>query len=214
MSVDVTTVISNLWPLLHATSNADVVSTSDAELTRLISDELRKVSRTYGCFIARDTTSIIFVSGTPIYNAPPDHLSTLHIAYNGKPLTPTTTFELEALDPNYLTTAANGSKGPVQNWYSDKNGPNLIGFYPVPAAADVGLSPEVIYHIMPCGIDEAHTQTIINAPAFFGDYLEIKAMADSYRKESDLQMPEVAKTLDQLAALYEEIMKSLWGMSQ
>jgi len=212
MALNVETLIGDLWPIFHATSGSDVVFTSDAELTDFFADWLKRFAENYGAFVTRDTDSIVFVSGTGIYTTPTLHLDTMQVTY-GKPLNASSTHELECLDDAYQTAAAT-TQAPVSRWYADKNGPNVIGFYPVPALADAGNSPEVIYHGYPCNLDEAHESTAINTPAAVGDYLEFKVIAEAYLKESDFEMPEVGGTCNGIASLYEQIFGAYWGRAQ
>lgn len=213
MSVSILTTIANCWPYLHAVSAADVVFTSDAELTRIIADRLKALAERFGIFVARDTTSITLVAGTALYQTPPDHLDTIHVAINGVPLIASSTRELEAGDDAFQTTQSSATN-PIQFWYEDEVGANTIGFAPVPSALDVGKVIEVIFHTYQCDLDEAHTNVTIDAPLFVGDLLEFTAVAESYQAESDFQMPEVSQAALQLVAVYEQAIGGLWGPSQ
>src|SRR5271168_1244737 len=197
-TLSVETLIAEILPLLHTDTAADCIFTSDAELTEEFQNGLKRLGQEYALFVQRDTTSIVFVSGTSIYSVPADYAAAMHVAYQGKLLIPSSTKELEALDDSWQTTEAT-AQNPVSRWYSDKIGLNNIGFYPTPAAADVGLSPEIIFLAYPCNLDDAHESTAINTPTVVGDLLELQVLAESYRKESDFQLPEVADACTQMA---------------
>ncbi len=213
MSLNITTLIQNLWPFLHASNAADAVFWPDSELTRYFAESLKRLAQRIGIFVARDTTSITFVAGTAIYDAPARHLSTLHVASEGRPLTASSTKELEARDSLFQTRQVAATKH-IRDWYSDKIVTNKIGFTPVPSAALAGLHPEVIFHQFPCNLDSAHTDVAIDAPVVCGDYLEFCVIAEAYGKEGDLQMPEVAQSAKAFADLFEATFKHYWGMSQ
>lgn len=212
--LDVQGLIQNCWPQLHAVGESDAVAWTDAELTRLFADALKRLAQEFGVFIVR-SAEIVLVQGTAVYNAPTRHVSTLHVAIleSGRPLIPSSTKEMEARSGSFQTTQATADT-PIRYWYSDKQGANKIGLVPVPGAADAGTHLEVIYHIYPCNLDAAHTDVDIRAPKFIGDWAESVVMSESYGKESDFQMPESAQSYRQLSQLYEQILSSLWGGAQ
>lgn len=213
MSLNVVTLIGHCWPLLHATSASDAVFFTDGELTRSFAEHLKRLAQNFGVFVIRDVVSVILVQGTPTYNAPPRHLSTLHVAVDDLPLVASSTAELELLSETYRVTEVAVDKS-IRRFYEDKIGVNKIGFQPVPNAALAGEMAEVIFHQFPCSIDEAHTDVVIDAPAVFGDYLEARVIGDAYARESDLQLPEVAQACKQLAALYEAAFSQYWSSAQ
>ncbi len=213
MSLNVQTLISNCWPFLHATSASDAVFFTDAELTRSFADHLKRLAQNFGVFIVRDAVTVSLTQGQAVYDAPPRHLSTLHVAVGGKPLVAGSTAELELLSETYRTTEVVTGKT-IRRFYEDKSGFNQIGFQPVPNAALAGEIAEVIFHRYPCNLDEQHTDVAIDAPKVVGDYLEAKVIGDEYSHESDLQMPEVAQVCKQLAALYEATWSQYFGSSQ
>lgn len=209
MSVSVNTLISNLLGPLHSDSTANLCFWTDAELTRFFDETLKKHARMHGVFVVRDTSSITLVQGTAVYSAPARHLDTLHVALDGAPLIASSSSELEVLDDAYKTT-----QGTPQYWYSDKEGQNKIGFYPVPNLAAAGKHPEIIFHQYQPELDEAHINTTIAVPAPMGDYLEAVVLGECYGKESDARLPETSAAMKQLAKLYERIIEGLYGVAQ
>jgi hypothetical protein len=217
MPLDITVLISHLWPFWHAQSAADAVFISDAEATHYFADWLKRIAETYGVFLTRDTTFITFQSGVQVYTLPPRHLATVHVSLNGKPIGASSTKELEASDDNFQTTLATvpGTRpGPIARYFEDKSGANEIGFYPVPAAGDTGSKPEIIFWQYPCNLDEAHTGVEIDTPAVIGDLLELLVVKEGYQREGDFEQPEVAQAITQLTSVYFQAMKTYYGSAQ
>lgn len=212
--LNVTTLISSLWPPLHATDQSNVVFVTDEELTATIADQLKELARNFGVFVVRDIATAL-VQGTASYPAPVRHVSTLAVSIleTGRPLVASSTKEMENWDRAYESTQA-AAATPVRWWYSDKVGVNRIGIARVPGILDAGQHLEVIYHQYQCDLDPAHTVVDIRAPKFVGDYIEVTALAEMYGKESDFQMPESAQSYKQLGMLYEQIFQSWWGTAQ
>lgn len=214
MPLNVTTLISAIWPFLHASGESDAIVWTDAELTRYFQDHLKRFSQKFGCFVIRDITTITLVNAQATYSLPERHISTLHVSLSNRPLVASARHELERLDVDYITTAETSSKR-TKRWYQDKQSEDTIGFQPVPATSlSAGSVAEVIYHEYPCNLDELHNDTDINTPSVIGDYLEFQVIGEAYSKESDLSMPEVAQSARALAMLYEAQISNLWQTSQ
>ena len=214
MPLNVNTLIANIIRTLHGTSLSDLIFWSDATLTRFLREALMRHSQQIGGFVARDITSVSLVNGTATYSLPANHLDTIHVALGGTTLLPSSTSELELRDDAYQTTAAT-TNSPVTYWYEDKAGANVIGLYPVPASgAGAGSDLEVIFHQDQCGIDEAHTNTSITAPAILGDYLELKVIERAYSEEGDGQQVEVGQAAGQIAGLMEQALQGYFDVAQ
>lgn len=209
MSLNVTTLISNLLGPLHSDTTGNLVFWSDGELTRFFDEEVKAHARKHGVFVVRDTTSITLVQGTAVYDAPARHVDTMHVALDGVPLVASSAGELQLLDDAFKTT-----QGTPQYWYADGEGQNRIGFYPVPNLAAAGKHPELIIHEYPADLDEAHDNTAIPVPACTGDYLEAVVLGEAYGKESDARLPETSAGMKTLAKLYEQLSEHLWGTAQ
>lgn len=207
--INPTTLRTNIYRYLHATSESDAIIATDGELDRVLSDELSDLAMHYGLFVERDSTFITLIAGQAMYALPPRHLSTLHVALASRPLVASSREELEKRDTGYASTAAT-TAAPVRRFYEDKSGFNMIGFHPVPSVASgAGSQVEVVFHRFPCEISDN-----VTAPAFIGDLLEVLTTREVYMKESDLAMPEVAKSLEGLAGIYEAVIKELWQTAQ
>lgn len=218
MSTTVTTIISDLLPMLHTDSMANAIWWTDAEITRWVADFLKRHAEQDGVFVLRHVTSL--VAGQAVYDAPPRHLDTMHVSVFGKPLVSSSTTELEALDDTFRTTPET-TGNLASRWYPDRIGANKIGIYPVPAAAlSDGADLEIIYHGFPCNLDEAHTDTAIDVPAGISDALLLSVLGEAYATESDATMPEVAANLRQVVSmsdptsLVRRIIQSYWGKAQ
>ncbi len=208
MAVDPDDLVANCWPQLHAEGEADAVFIDEAQLKRDLTDALKDMAQRFSVFVVRHTARAL-VQGTLYYNAPPRHLSTLHIAIleTGKPLTPSSTKEREFGSTAYATTQATALK-PIRWWIQDKHAVNTIGIVPVPGATDAGNHLDIIYHEYPCDIEDG-----IETIKTYGDYLEAKMMERAYEADSDFNMPEAAQSYGALAALYESAL-SVRGKAQ
>lgn len=208
MTIPLATLQSGLWPDLHATGESDAVFVTAADLERVISDRLKGLAMDYGIYVVRDIAFITLVAGRAVYDLPPRHLSTIHVAHQGRPLVASARAELERLDVNYQTTPATALKL-VRRWYQDKHGFNRLGFHPVPAVADAGSKVEVIYFRYPCEVDAG-----IDGPLIIGDLLHLLTLGDVYSRESDFSQPETAQSAHAVAQLMTAQFANLWGMAQ
>jgi hypothetical protein len=209
MALNVNNLIANLLPPLHSDTLANLVWWTDGELSRFFDEAVKSHARRHGVFVKRSITAITLVQGTAVYDAPTRHIDTMHVALAGVALIASSTSELELLDDAFKTTQSTPT-----HWYSDREGQNKIGFYPVPDALNAGLLPEIIYHDYPAELDEAHVNTVVPVPTPIGDYLEAQVLRAAYNKESDAALPEVAQNLSELIRLYENVILQLWGESQ
>ena len=212
MSVTPQDLIDNSWAQLHAVSEADAVWWTQNELARYCANELKRLAETYGCFVSRDTTSVVLADTQSIYDAPPRHCSTLHIAVDNRPLRASSTTELERRDRQYQTRAATSST-PVRYFYEDRRGVNKIGFVPVPYAGNVGQTVEVIFHQFVC-LDPADIADPITMPKVYGDMIEMLVVAEAYDREGDAHCPEIAQGYRSIADLIKQASEPIYGVAQ
>lgn len=204
-----TTLRAHIYLYLHGTDASDALIADDVELNRILSDRLSALATEYGIFVNQDESFITLVTGTAMYALPPRHLDTMHVALDDRPLVASSREELYKRDRAYSTTAATVAR-PIRRFYEDKSGFNQVGLHPVPSAvAGNGERLEVIYHYFPCEVTDD-----VKAPAFIGDLLEVQTTRELYMKESDLGMPEVAKSLEGLAGIYTDLIGRYWGKAQ
>lgn len=222
MPLSITPLIGHLWPQLHATSEADVVFISQDTLIRFFTDALKSLAQRFGVFVVRHSTRSL-IQGQLYYDAPPRHLSTLHVAIleTGKPLVASSTKEQELRDGAFETTQATALK-PIRWWIEDKAGVtrisaglagasqiHQIGIVPVPGPADSGNHWDMIYHAYPCSVLDG-----IETTKTVADYLEHCVMAEAWTPESDFSILESAQSYRHLADLYEAVFEHLWGKAQ
>lgn len=209
MPLNVFTLLGSIYQELHATGPSDAIWFTDAELTRLLNDRFRHVCQNTAVNVVRDTASIILATGVSTYALPPDHLSTIAVALDNRPLKPASTFELEHRDPILARQAS--TNNPVTWWYEDKIGVGNIGFYPVPDANVNGHAVEIIFHKLECSLDEAHTVTSVNLPAAFGDWAVYQTASEAYRVESDIRAVDIADAMTGFAELYMSVFREYYS---
>lgn len=198
------TIITRLLPMLHATSEANLVATTRAELLVLIDQSLKRLARLSLIFTKR-TTNQNTANATPTYSLPSDHLASLHISVANQPMIASSSHELETLDEAYQSSA-----GAPAHWYGDGNGLETFGLYPVPTST---AAISKVYQSMPAEITDPSALTV-TMPAVFDDYLQFRALRVTYTKESDIAMPELAAPLDNLLSHYEAAAIQLYGRGQ
>lgn len=209
MVLNVQDLIDHLYAQLHASDEASLVFTDDDEIIRLFGDAIKSFAQRFGAFVLRHTNRSL-VQGQLYYDAPPRHLSTLHVAIleSGRPLVASSTKEQELRATAWATTQATAAK-PIRWWTEDKAGVNQIGIVPLPGVDDSGDHWDMVYHSYPCSVLEG-----IETIHVWGDYLEHVVMASLWEPESDFSIPESAKAYRGLAQLYEAVAGSLWSKAQ
>lgn len=212
MPLNVNAILADIYAELHATGAADAVWWTDAEITRLLNDHIRHLCQNTGVNVTRDTATIVLAAGTATYALPADHLSTIAVYLDGKPLRPASTWELERRDVGL--TATSSSVNPVTWWYSDKIATMRIGFYPVPSTDVDTHTVEIVYHKLICNIDEAHTVVTIALPQMFGDWVEHQVSTDAYAIESDGRAVDIAQVEAGFANLWFDIFGRYYGRAQ
>lgn len=209
MPLVIANLIADTYAFLHAESETDAVFVDDDSLEALYKDRLKRLAQQTAILVERDVTSIALATGTATYALPARHLSTIHVALSNRPLIASSRHDLERRDSAYQTQAATVAS-PVRRWYEDKGGFNRIGFSPVPSAAQGnGLNPEILYHAYPCNLSEE-----IDCPTVVGDVLMFQVVGESYERESDFRMPEVAQIAKALVGFLQPRLENLVGMSQ
>lgn len=210
MPDNVVTRITQLLPKLHSDTRANLVAWTDAQLTRLFDDGLREHATRSGAFVKRNFAFVDLIQSVVLYDLPGDLLSVVRVSLNNVSLVPSTTTELEVLDEAFQFT-----QGVPTNWYTDREGDNRIGVWPVPNLATTGATLDIIYHYYDCSLDEAHVNVAIPTPLITGDLLELRTLAEAYGHESDMAQPEVTQATRQIIKqLYEPGYIKYYGMSQ
>jgi len=191
-----------LLPLLGASTTADLVFWTEAELLQWINEGLKKLGRTVAIFVERRTASVS--GGDPTYTLDARHVASLHVSLGNALLRPANVRELEGLSATWLTDS-----GTPERYLQDHGaGMDEIRLYKSPTAGGTLAIVE----------REAPSDIVITAdlplPDPVSDFLLFFALAEARRKESDGAMPEVAAVCDQVLALYEGTLLEYWGVAQ
>lgn len=206
--IDVTQVIDELLPTLHATSRANLAHWTEAELLEYADDCLKRLSRIACVFVGR-AASTLTVATQATYLLPARHVSTLHISHLATPLRPANRMELEMKDASYQTTQAT-SDAPISHWYQDHLGlltGAKFGVTPVPNVSDEALP--VIYNGYPVQVNSG--QTLVAAPPPFKGYLAMYTLWRAYQKESEIAMNDVAEHCKARCEMYETLFRAYYG---
>jgi len=201
--IDFRDLLADLYPMLGAQSEADLVFWDQAELYRLFDESAKRLAAIAGLFVERDN-SLASAAGTRTYTLPARHVSTIQVTLGAVVLRAATVGELEARDTAWRT----GSGTPTR-WYADGEGLAAIALYKVPTGVAI---LHIIEHEFPTTIAAA-TPTL-SAPSPVGDYFTLRALGEARGRESDGAMPEVAAHCRERARLYEEMFKAYWGAAQ
>jgi hypothetical protein len=203
---DVTDNISEQYARLYASSEADMVISSDDAMIRLYDERLKALARDVGIFV-KVNTSLTLISGQAAYDLPERHIATIRVSLPTGVLYPATTMEIEARDSDFATTS-----GTPTHWYNDKIGMNALRLYPVPNSSGAVIT--VVYYQYAEGLDTDGFNTDIPTPNVMSDLLDYEVLSELYAQESDLQIPESAKQLKELSRLIREVLLSYYGSSQ
>lgn len=203
--MNVTDIIARMVPQLHSDTVNNLTFWSECELITWNDEAVKRLARTTGLFVERDITSITLVLNQLRYTLPTRHVATLFVTLDDKPLIPTSTAQLEALDPNW----ENVEIGTPTRWIEDKELGQLI-IYPPPDPLTLSQAVGVIMLAYPTTLDCPKVNTTVVIPKPLEDYCEIVALGKAYGKDSDLKLPEVSNHAMQRAQLYERIMQKYW----
>jgi hypothetical protein len=190
-----------LYSALNATSAADLLFWTPAELEQYADEAAEALGRAAGVFVERDTATVT-AAGTPHYATPGRHLSTLHVSLAGRSLRPVSVDELEAKDSAWRTAS-----GTISHWARDAAGLGTITLYRVP---DLAAALAVVYHSYP----DVSAGAPIDAPAVLGDYLYFSAIEAARGREGQAAMPEVAQAAGRHAEVYRDLFQRYFGGAQ
>lgn len=200
--IDVSALITAMLPALQAEAVNKLTFWTETELYQWASEALRRLARSAGVFVERDT-SVTVGAGGSTYTLPERHLGVLRISRAGVELEPSTIHELESLSDSWETDA-----GIPDRWAGDGAGLDTIRIYPQWTAG--GALDNVLFR-MPADVTSG--APTVTTPAVVGDYITWRVLAEARRKESDAAMPEMADHFDQLAGLFEDVSRGYYGES-
>lgn len=200
-ALDTTTVIDGILPTLHADSRADLVYWTEGDLITWMDEGLKRLARTCGVFIERDT-SITTSNGTALYPLPERQDATLHVSFGTAGLKPASMLELEMRSASFQTDA-----GTPDHWYEDGQGWN-VGVSPVPTIA---TQLPLIMTCWPPELDAAKRNTFVQGPAPLAGYLAMYAIGKALGEEGEAEMPDVAQHCMARCEMYEQIFQRYYG---
>lgn len=201
IGIDSDDVIDEALPTLHAATRGDLVFWDVTELIEWLDEGLKRLAAGTAFFVSRATASTVI--GQAGYDAPPQHLATLHVSLDNVPLRAGSTIELEARDSSYLTTP-----GTPDHWYEDLQGLDHTSLTPVPAAVQTMAS---IFTCWPGTLDDAEVNHTIPAPNPLKGYLAMWLIGEAYGREGQMEAPEIAAHCEGRIALYQQLFQAYYG---
>lgn len=200
--LDISATLTDCLPVLKASSLASLVWWNATQLWSMADQATKKLARTAGVFVDRDAT-ITTVANTSTYALPDEHVSTIHVSFNGTALKPGSVQDMEALDADWVDAVDHAPR-----FFLHVGGMDFIAVYPAPDGTIAGPLPLILQRF-PTALSAA--QTILSAPLPAQDYIEFYVLAQALGAESKGAMPEVAQWFSQLCNLFEQMAVSYWG---
>ena len=212
MACDVTNSVNDLWFRLGFASAGDMTASGNwvtvAELYQFADDAAQRLARISSVYVTYDA-SIGIGSGTAIYNLPAQHVFTVTawLVYSGAPL-------------QFLRISSVGQLFGLDGLWSATTGP------PTRVSLDaggVGTADSLSdshrqFHSEsdPAAISGHRNLRNVSSPAFAraAGLFHRRCPRGRARKESDSAMRDVADHLKQRLALYETVIRHLWGDGQ
>src|SRR6185295_15842823 len=181
----------------------DLIFWTFSELYEWSDEAAKRLARNTGGFVDRDATTTLSDS-VPVYAMPARHVSTIHVSAGSTALKESTVDELEALDNDWPSTAADNPKRFLQDG-------DELRVYPQPNGATAGNLGHV-FHRFPVTITS--DASIAKVPVALRDYFTFYALAEARGKESKGAMPEVAQYARGMVELLEQVAREFWGGAQ
>lgn len=202
-SVTAGQILAGLYPRLHAHDASDLVWWTEAGLLTWANIAVQKLARLCGVFVGRAITGS--ATEQAVYPLPVNHISTLQITYDGKPLRPSTSTELTALDPDYATTP-----GAPRRWYEDQIGMRSLGLAAVPTEDSKIIG--MLHHFYPPELTNDASE--LPVPDAVAAYVSDSILASAYGAQGQSAMPEVAAFLNSKCQMLEQVFVQYWGPAQ
>lgn len=201
--ISVADVITELYDCLNAASADDLQFWSVDDLYAYASEAAQKLARTAAIFVAQ--ASVAVTGGTAVYANPDRHVALLAFAIGGLRLQPSSARQMAARSTAWEADVCDAGKSPT-HWVTDIKGHDWFRLWPQPLT-DTTL--EITLAQFPAEITADSPS--LAAPAIVGDYLADRIQAEARRQEGVAAMPEVARSIDQEAALLEQAFAGYWG---
>lgn len=199
------TLLTCLYPRLHASTAADLVWWTEADLRQWANEAIQLLAAQVPVFIRRNI-DLNTVNGQRAYALPARHLATLHVTYDDQPLQPTDLALIDARDA--AADAAVCGVGEVpKRWYEDTFGiHSSIGIYPSPSAAE---TLAILFSQQPALLTS--TASTLPIPVAIGAYIQDYVLAKAWAHDSDFSMPELAAHFESKYQMYISLYQSYWG---
>lgn len=198
--------ITRLVPQLHADSAANLVWWTECEITTFIDEAAKRLARTTGLFIVRDTSTVL-VADQALYALPARHVKTLFVFLNDKPLIPTPIDKLELMDPGFQRPSDLSER-----WCEDKEGIGNLRLWPAPNGPTAAGTLAIVYVEHRETLDCSGVTTTMVIPKPVEDMLDTFALSKAWLRESDVRLQEVGKHLEERARLMEQVCAQYWGL--
>lgn len=201
----VTAAIARVIRSLNASSAAELILWTEAELYGWMSEALGGISRRVQLFAEERTEGTPPVQPTQVLD--PLDLAVMHCAWGSRSLRPITLAGLDALDDAW-TSATPDAALPPKFFAPDYQGVAQLRLYPPPA----GAAPLHTITLRTASVSSG--APTIAAPEVLGDYLEAKTLQAARARQGDGGMPEVARDMGAFADMIEATMRAYYGGSQ
>lgn len=202
-NLDTTQVIDNILPDLHAASRAELTFWDPAELIRYMDEAVKRLSRTAGVFVGRNTDTVT-VAGQAAYPLPVSHIATLHVSLGATSIRPANMLELEARNPSFQT-----DQGTPDSWYEDLLGGASVALAPIPDTSAVTVP--LVYGGFPPELDGGAQNTFLSAPSPLKGYLAMCVLAEAYGQEGEMEAQDIAEHCRGRIGMYEQIFQGYYG---
>lgn len=210
VGIDLRDCFESIYPTLNAQGAGDLVWWYDAEIYAWLDEAAKRLARNTGSFIERDT-SIALVAGTPTYDLPARHISTVHVSAGNRLMTPTNAQELEALDAVFLDSHESAASPLPRKYLHDADGLDKIRVYRKPGAGVTGQLG-LVMHRFPASV--AQGSSVVALPQPFREYFTFFVLGEARSKESKGAMPEVGAWFRELAGMVEQVAMDYYGSAQ
>jgi hypothetical protein len=202
--INAATLVSNIWPPLNAVSAADAVFWSEEEIYNWFNEAAKRLSRSGGAFVVRDTTLTSALS-TALYALPAAHQVTIQCDLAGLVLRPRTVQEIEALDAAWPNTS-----GPPIAFLLDVQGVKTLALYPQADVANAGKAIGLVMRTAPDDVTAPGGFLLFVSPAL-SEFFTFYILREARSKETRAQMPEIAQWFGQLCGQLEQVVQGYMG---
>lgn len=200
MAVSVSSLISELWAALGATSEASAVWWDAAELYTWANDTLRRMRQAR---IYVEQTSYTLTSGQQTYTLPSKAAQLLIVAYDGTVLPRFTAKEMDAARQTWRAYAA---PEPPESVVEAMSAENTFAVVPSPTATLSALLAVTVS--LPADVSAGAPTASV--PSWMAEPLYLGMLAGARGRDTDGAMPEVAASIERVLSLIERAAAGLF----